>query len=90
MERTLALLRSLRYWSGMSSDVAQWCQRCERCQTAKDVHPAVRSYMGYLLVSCPNKVLASNYTTLKPAQNGVENILGMTDVFIKYTIAVPT
>lgn len=31
VEQTLALLRSRCYWPGMSSDVAQWCQTCERC-----------------------------------------------------------
>lgn len=31
-----------------------------------------------------------DYTTHEPAQNGVENVLVLTDVFSKYTIAVPT
>lgn len=46
--------------------------------------------MGHLLASRPNEVLAIDYTTLEPALNGVENILVMTDVFSKYTIAIPT
>uniref|UniRef100_A0A667ZAE4 Gypsy retrotransposon integrase-like protein 1 n=1 Tax=Myripristis murdjan TaxID=586833 RepID=A0A667ZAE4_9TELE len=90
VERTLALLRSRCFWPGMSSDVAQWCQTCERCQVAKDVHPKANSYMGHLLASRPNEVLAIDYTTLEPAQNGVEDVLVMTDVFSKYTVAVPT
>ena len=63
---------------------------CERCQVAKDVHPTACSYMGHLLASRPNEIVAIDYTTLEPAQNGVENVLVMTDVFSKYTIAVPT
>lgn len=90
VERTLALLRSRCYWPGMSSDVARWCQKCERCQVAKDVHPKAHSFMGHLLASRPNEILAIDYTTLEPAQNGVENVLVLTDVFSKYTIAVPT
>lgn len=78
MERILALLRSHCYWPGMSSNVAQWCQTCERCQVAKDVHIAAHGYMGHLLVSHPNEVLAINYTALEPAQNGLEKILVMT------------
>uniref|UniRef100_A0AAQ4QQ76 Integrase catalytic domain-containing protein n=1 Tax=Gasterosteus aculeatus aculeatus TaxID=481459 RepID=A0AAQ4QQ76_GASAC len=46
--------------------------------------------MGHLLASRPNEVLAIDYTALEPAQNGVENVLVMTDVFSKYTIAIPT
>uniref|UniRef100_A0A665U756 Gypsy retrotransposon integrase-like protein 1 n=1 Tax=Echeneis naucrates TaxID=173247 RepID=A0A665U756_ECHNA len=90
VERTLALLRSRCYWPGMSSAVARWCQQCDRCQVAKDVHPTAHSYMGHLLASRPNDIVAIDYTTLEPAQNGVENILVLTDVFSKYTIAVPT
>ena len=66
VERTLALLRSRCYWPGMSSDVAQWCQACERCQVAKDVHPTPNSYMGHLLASRPNEIVAIDYTTLEP------------------------
>lgn len=89
VDRTLALLQSRCYWPGMSTDVAQWCQACGRCQVAKDVHPKLNSYMGHLLASRPNEILAIDFTTLEPAQNGVEDVLVMTDVFSKYTIAVP-
>lgn len=90
VERTLALLRSRCYWPAMSSDVARWCQQCERCQVAKDVHPRAHGVMGHLLASRPNEILAIDYTSLEPAQNGVENVLVLTDVFSKYTMAVPT
>ena len=56
----------------------------------KDVHPKVYGVMGHLLDSRPNEILANDYTTLEPAQNGVENVLVLTDVFSKYTMAVPT
>uniref|UniRef100_A0A3B3WF82 Integrase catalytic domain-containing protein n=1 Tax=Poecilia mexicana TaxID=48701 RepID=A0A3B3WF82_9TELE len=46
--------------------------------------------MGHLLASRPNEILAIDFTLLEPARNGVENVLVMTDVFTKYTIAVPT
>lgn len=90
VERTLALLRSRCYWPAMSSDVARWCQQCERCQVAKDVHPRVHGVMGHLLASRPNEILAIDYTTLEPAQNGLESVLVLTDVFSKYTMAIPT
>lgn len=90
VERTLALLRSRCYWPGMSAEVARWCQRCERCQVAKDTQPAAQSFMGHLLASRPNEILAIDYTLLEPSRNGLENVLVMTDVFSKYTLAVPT
>lgn len=90
VERTLELLRQWCYWPGMSAEVAQWCQSCERCQVAKLSQPAARSFMGHLLASRPNEILAIDFTVLEPSHNGMEDILVMTDVFSKYTWAVPT
>lgn len=90
VERTLELLRQRCYWPGMSSDVARWCQSCERCQVAKNTQPAARSFMGHLLASRPNEILAMDFTVLEPTHNGIENVLVMTDVFSKYTLAIPT
>lgn len=74
----------------MSSEVAQWCQACERCQVPKDVQPGAHSFMGHLMASRPNEILAIDYTMLEPASTGLESVLVMTDVFSKYTLAVPT
>ncbi len=90
VERTLELARQRCYWPGMSSDVARWVQECERCQQAKDVAPVARSYMGHLLASRTNEIVAIDFTVLEPSQTGQENVLVMTDVFSKFTVAVPT
>lgn len=64
VERKLDLLQQWHNWLGMFSEVAYWCQICERCKVAKDTHIAACSYMGYLLVSWPNEILAIDYTIL--------------------------
>lgn len=46
--------------------------------------------MGHLFASRPNQILAVDFTMLEPSKNGMENVLAMTDVFSKYTQAVPT
>uniref|UniRef100_A0A674N2L7 Integrase catalytic domain-containing protein n=1 Tax=Takifugu rubripes TaxID=31033 RepID=A0A674N2L7_TAKRU len=74
----------------MSPDVTQWCRECQRCQVAKDTHLTTRSFMGHLLASQPNEIVAIDFTLLEPSRNGLENVLVMTDVFSKYTLAVPT
>lgn len=61
-----------------------------RCQVANDIQPPVHSFMGHLLASRPNEILAMDYTVLEPSRNGLENVLVLTDVFSKYTLAVPT
>lgn len=45
--------------------------------------------MGDLLASQPNEILVIDYTLLEPSRNGLENILVVTDVFKKYTLALP-
>lgn len=89
IERTLELLRLRCYWPGMSKSVLVWCQKCERCQVAKE-GPATGSFLGHLLASRPNEILAMDYTVLEPSCGGWENVLVLTDVFSKYTLAVPT
>ncbi len=37
-----------------------------------------------------NEILAIDFTVLEPTRSGLENVLVMTDVFTKYTWAVPT
>ncbi len=90
IERTLELVRQRCYWPSMAAEVAQWCRDCERCQVAKDTQPAARSQMGHLLASRPNEILAIDFTVLEASRTGIENVLVMTDVFTKYTLAVPT
>ena len=46
--------------------------------------------MGHLLATRPLDVLAMDFTLLEPATDGRENVLVMTDVFTKFTHAVPT
>ena len=88
IERTLALFRSQCYWPGMFADMTNWCQSCERCQVAKHAQPSAHSYIGHLMASRPNEILAIDYTV--SAHNGLENFLVVTDVFSKDTLAIST
>lgn len=63
----------------MSSDIVQWYQQCEHCQLHNV--PAAQGFMGLLLASRPNDILAIDFAVL---------VLVMTDVFSKFAIAVPT
>lgn len=90
VKQTLKLVRQRCYWPGMSSEVKQWCQECDRCQVSKDSQPVMRIPMNHLLATRPNGILAIDFTLLERALNGMENVLIMTDVFSKFTQAVPT
>lgn len=90
VERTSELIRQRCYWPNMLADITRWCQECERCQLAKDNRPVARAFMGHLLASRPNEVLAIDFMVLEPSYSGQENVLVMTDVFSKFSMAVPT
>lgn len=90
VDRTTDLVRSRCFWPGMLRDVDRWCRECQRCVLAKAVRPKVKTYMGTLQASSPNEILAIDFTMLEPASDGRENVLVLTDIFTKYTLAIPT
>ena len=88
-ERTLALLQKRCWWPGMSADVERWCKSCETCTVSKAPTPKVRPTMGSLIAEKPLDILAIDFTQLEKSSDGRENVLVMTDVFSKFTQAVP-
>ena len=57
---------------------------------AKAPLPKVRPPIGSLIASRPLQILAVDYSKLDKASDGRENVLVMTNVFTKYSVAVPT
>jgi transposase InsO family protein len=89
-ERTLALLKRRCYWTGMEKDVQQWLGKCERCMLAKMPNPRIKSPIASLIAQHPLEIVAMDFTQLEKAADKTESVLVMTDVFTKYTVAVPT
>ncbi|PIK38886.1 Transposon Ty3-I Gag-Pol polyprotein [Apostichopus japonicus] len=89
VERTVALVRSRCIWPTLLQDVETYCKTCKRCKVSK-LGKKVRTTMGTLSARAPLEVLAIDYTLLEPGTNNLENVLVMTDVFTKFTQAVPT
>jgi len=46
--------------------------------------------MSSIIATKPLEVLAMDFTQLEPASDGQENVLVLTDVFMKFTVAIPT
>ncbi|RXN33232.1 Transposon Ty3-I Gag-Pol poly [Labeo rohita] len=87
---TLTRMRRSYYWSTMATDVPGWIRQCKRCTLAKDVFPRLRAPMTCSNVSAPLEVLAMDYTQLEQSAGGYENVLVLTDMFTRFTVAVPT
>ena len=88
LERAMMLLRPRCYWPRMLRDTEEWIKNCERCNLSK--LEKVKSPLGTLTATRPFEVVAIDFTLMDRASNGCETILVMTDVFSKYTVAVPT
>lgn len=89
VKQTTDLIRRC-YWLGMDKTIETYCKECERCMVSKARHCRPRSFMGHLMATKPNDILAIDFTVLEPSSDGLENVLIMTDVFSKYTQAIPT
>ena len=46
--------------------------------------------MGSITTSYPLEILAIDFTTVEKSKNGLGNILVMTDIFIKYSVEIPS
>ncbi len=90
IERTLSLIRPRYYWPNMHAGVKQWVDNCEQCTIAKLPRPSVRNPLRHLVASRPLEVLAIDFTILEPSSDRSENVLVVTDIFSRFTIAVPT
>lgn len=87
---TLEQMRQSYYWPTMANDVQTWVTQCRRCTLAKDVFPRIRAPMTCTNVTAPLEVLAMDYTVLERSAGGYENVLVLTDMFTRFTVAVPT
>ena len=90
VDRTFSLIQQRCYWPGVFRDTKQQVQQCERCAVAKLPYPKPRNPLGHLTASRPLEVIAIDFTVLEPTTDHIENVLVITDIFSKYTIATPT
>lgn len=72
----------------MFKGIEVFCKTCERCIVSKA--PQVVAALGSLLAFRPLEVVAMDFTVLEPSSDGRENVLFLTNVFSKLTVAVPT
>ena len=87
-ERTSALVAARCYWATMLKDIRSYCENCERCWIAK-MGPRIVPKMCHLIATRPLHILAVDFTFLEKSSSGMENVLVLTDVFTKYTLAFP-
>ncbi len=84
-----SLLRRRVYWPRMTADVRRHIHRCKLCTVAKATQPQVRVPMRHLLAFRPLEVLAVDFVKVDKGRGGYEDVLIKTDVYTKFSQAVP-
>ena len=90
VERTLDLLRERVYWPSMTSDTTRRIGESRRCQVARVDYNNPKLVLGQIEANHPLELLCFDFTKIDPANNGKENVLVLTNAFIKFSLAVVT
>ncbi|VDI67125.1 Hypothetical predicted protein [Mytilus galloprovincialis] len=71
------------------TEIADYCDTCERCKVGK-LGRTVKTTFKSVLAKRPLEIVAIDFTVLERGVGGLENVLVITDIFTKYTQAIPT
>ena len=88
-DRTLSLVRQKFYWPGLESDVESKVKSCIRCIQRKTV-PKHTAELVNITTTQAMELVCIDFRSLERSKGGHENILVITDHFIRYTQAFPT
>ena len=90
IDRTLDLLREWVYWPSMAKDAQNWATNCRHCQIARGDYNQPKPKIGHLEAHNPLDLVCLDFTKIDPSKTGKENVLVITDVFTKFSLAVCT
>ena len=88
MEHTLQLVHERFYWSTLLQDITRWVRNCKQCQTAKGPYVDRDPAQGSIVVNNPMDLLCVDFMKVDPSKDGKDNLLVMTDAFLKFSVAV--
>ena len=90
IDRTIDLLRERVYWPSMAKDAQNWVTNCHHCQIARGDYNQPKPKIGHLEAHNPLDLVCLDFTKINPSKTGKENVLVITDVFTKFSLAVCT
>ena len=90
LDRMLELLQSWVFWPNMFREVDTYLLNCEHCQTSKGNYAGPKTQLGSLSAKQPLELLCIDFTKADPSKSGKENILVLTDAFLKFSQAFVT
>ncbi|MGH0150878.1 UNVERIFIED_CONTAM: hypothetical protein FKN15_041562 [Acipenser sinensis] len=89
VDKTLSVLRRRFFWPKMEKDVQHWHATCNRCNLRK-ARPEGKAKLMPIGTSAPFEVLAVDFLSLGRPNDTYQYILVATDMFTRFTWAIPT
>ena len=83
------LMKRCVYWLGMGTYVEKMIKKYDRCIRRK-ILPTRAAAVINITSTAPMEVICIDYMTIEPSKGGIENVLVITDHFMRYAQAIPT
>ena len=74
----------------MSQDASDYVANCEHCCVSKGDYTSPHTQQGSIVAKNPMDLLCIDFTKVDPSKDGKENVLVLTDVFLKFSQAIGT
>lgn len=88
-EKVPSILRRRFFWPKMSKEVQAWSRECSSCQVSK-AGSYIRAPFQSIKTNYPWEIVGLDYLSLNRPGDTYPYILVMTDLFSRYSLAVPT
>lgn len=90
MSRMKLLLQTRGYWDNLSRSEEEYCGYCAQCNIAKLPKWRNKDLAATLCAPQPFDLISVDFTKLEKDNRGFQNLQIITDVFTKFSVAVPT
>ena len=90
VECMLQLVCERFYWSTLLQDITNWVKNYKPGQTAKGPYVDPDLAQGSIIANNLINLLCIDFMKVDPSKDGKENVLVMTNVFSKFSVAVVT
>ena len=84
------LLRERVYQPSMVKDAQNWVTNCCHCQVARGDYTQPKPKIGHLKANNPLDLICLDFTKVDPSKSGKENVLVITDAFMKFSLTICT
>ena len=87
--KTLQRTKERYYWPQMSSEIEDWCKKCEECQRRRNPVPSQRAPLQSITTCRPGELVTMDIVEYAQSSRGYRYCLVMVDPFTKWLELFP-